>query len=93
MNAHAIAEDFANRLCRERPLTEHETDMLCRVLADRPQRLHRLWTAEDKRELGRLATRHNAREIAAMVGRTVYAVRRQKALMKARSAFAVSNHG
>lgn len=67
---------FADALSRERPLTDEETDRLCRALSREPKGNRRLWGQADDRELSRLRRKMmTADEIAEKMGRTPWSVR------------------
>lgn len=76
MNAQVIAIHFADELCRQRALTQEETDMLCEVVSkSRQDRAGKVfWTAKDDRTLRRLKRTRRAAEIAEIMGRTTRAV-------------------
>jgi DNA-binding CsgD family transcriptional regulator len=77
MKPESIAIHFADALCRERSLTQQESDMLVQVvMAERRERSPGkiFWTAKDDRTLQRLRRTHRAAEIAAKMGRTTRAV-------------------
>jgi hypothetical protein len=73
VNAQSIAIHFADQLCRERALTNQETDMLMTVVDKQRRRM--LWTAKDDRDLRRLSRLMPAHVVAEQMGRTPWSVR------------------
>lgn len=74
MGTHMTIAHFAGEVQRIRPLTEQETDMLCRALS-RGKTQRTFWTAADDRRLVRMRRTMQAPEIAAKMGKSVSSVR------------------
>jgi hypothetical protein len=83
MNAEAIAIQFADALCRERPLTKTETDRLCEVMRSQTGTKRTIWTQADDRTLRRLlGKRMTAEKIAEKMGRTLHSIQARKKRLK-----------